>query len=613
MPIQFIKNNTECQVEKSKHNEGVRMKTINRAFYSMRIVFKYALGWSFVYIAVMAVSALLTPARLYLIETLVDSLGSNNNGGLIALYIVLILLSIVMNNLFSLANGFIRAKMNEAMLKNQLPITLKKFRRIDYCCFENRVNQDMLQKISENPTSSALQVFYTLASVLYAWISTIGILVMFFRATFILGIVSIATMIPMFIFESLAASKEMKLRWTMTTDIRKRYYLQQLFVDKDALQEIKLFDSRKRLIELSNELTGRINADMKRTLNRVIALSTASSLFLIAFVGFSLIWLSYSLANVAITLGVFSSLITSLTTFYGNVKSSVSTVATLQRLSYNIEYYRQFMALPERCSSNSKSHFEGREICFSNVSFTYPEGDKEVLHNVSFTIRKGDKVAFVGENGAGKSTVIKLLLGLYKPTSGKILIDGIESSELSDEQYQELFSVVFQDYQNYSLTLRENVAFGNIEKINDDASIEGALNKAEAKELIDTSKDGLEQHLGRIYDDGRDLSGGQWQKIALSRAYLAETPFLILDEPTAALDPIAESKMYSRFANVLSDRGAIMISHRLASARMADRIYVFHEGSLIETGEHNELIHFNGLYRDMWEKQSSLYLNQEVQ
>lgn len=589
------------------------MKTINRAFYSMRIVFKYALCWSFVYIAVMAVSALLTPARLYLIETLVDSLGSNNNGGLIALYIVLILLSIVMNNLFSLANGFIRAKMNEAMLKNQLPITLKKFRRIDYCCFENRVNQDMLQKISENPTSSAIQVFYTLASVLYAWISTIGILVMFFRATFILGIVSIATMIPMFIFESLAASKEMKLRWTMTTDIRKRYYLQQLFVDKDALQEIKLFDSRKRLIELSNELTGRINADMKRTLNRVIVLSTASSLFLIAFVGFSLIWLSYSLANIAITLGVFSSLITSLTTFYGNVKLSVSTVATLQRLSYNIEYYRQFMALPERCSSNSKSHFEGREICFSNVSFTYPEGDKEVLHNVSFTIRKGDKVAFVGENGAGKSTVIKLLLGLYKPTSGKILIDGIESSELSDEQYQELFSVVFQDYQNYSLTLRENVAFGNIEKINDDASIEGALNKAEAKELIDTSKDGLEQHLGRIYDDGRDLSGGQWQKIALSRAYLAETPFLILDEPTAALDPIAESKMYSRFANVLSDRGAIMISHRLASARMADRIYVFHEGSLIETGEHNELIHFNGLYRDMWEKQSSLYLNQEGQ
>ena len=589
------------------------MKTISRAFYSMRIVFKYALCWSFVYIAVMAVSALLTPVRLYLIETLVDSLGSNNNGGLIALYIVLILLSIVMNNLFSLANGFIRAKMNEAMLKNQLPITLNKFRRIDYCCFENRVNQDMLQKISENPTSSALQVFYTLASVLYAWISTIGILVMFFRATFILGIVSIATMIPMFIFESLAASKEMKLRWTMTTDIRKRYYLQQLFVDKDALQEIKLFDSRKRLIELSNELTGRINADMKRTLNRVIALSTASSLFLIAFVGFSLIWLSYSLANVAITLGVFSSLITSLTTFYGNVKTLVSTVATLQRLSYNIEYYRQFMALPERCSSNSKSHFEGREICFSNVSFTYPEGDKEVLHNVSFTIRKGDKVAFVGENGAGKSTVIKLLLGLYKPTSGKILIDGIESSELSDEQYQELFSVVFQDYQNYSLTLRENVAFGNIEKINDDASIEGALNKAEAKELIDTSKDGLEQHLGRIYDDGRDLSGGQWQTIALSRAYLAETPFLILDEPTAALDPIAESKMYSRFANVLSNRGAIMISHRLASARMADRIYVFHEGSLIETGEHNELIHFNGLYRDMWEKQSSLYLNREGQ
>ena len=194
----------------------------------------------------------------------------------------------------------------------------------------------MLQKISENPQSDVLSVFGTMISVIYSVIGTAGILAMFSRASYLLGAVAVITMIPMFILESTAANKEMKLRWNMTTDIRKRFYLQKLFVDKNALQEIKLFDAKKELIAKSDELTMRINRDMEKTLKKVLFLSSGSSVFIIIFTAATLAFLSVMLVKGSITLGVFVSLVTSLTSFYGLVRGLVSQVANYLRLSYGI-------------------------------------------------------------------------------------------------------------------------------------------------------------------------------------------------------------------------------------------------------------------------------------
>ncbi len=590
------------------------MNAIKKGIYSLKVIFGYAALWGSLYLLIMILSAGLSTVRIYFMERLIDSLaGSAGEYTGIVIFGVLLVLSIILGNLFSLLSGFMMTMISSELNKKQIPVTLTKFRNIKYECFENKDNQDMLQKISENPQSSVLSVFGVMISVIYSVIGTAGILAMFSRASYLLGAVAVITMIPMFILESTAANKEMKLRWNMTTDIRKRFYLQKLFVDKNALQEIKLFDAKKELIAKSDELTMRINRDMEKTLKKVLFLSSGSSVFIIIFTAATLAFLSVMLVKGSITLGVFVSLVTSLTSFYGLVRGLVSQVASYLRLSYGIGYYQDFLALPERRLQSGAAHdIMGDEIRFEHVDFRYPTGTADVLRDVNMKIDKGERVAFVGENGAGKSTMIKLLLGLYEPTAGHIYIDGVDIRELSDEERRKIFSVIFQDYQSYQLSLRENVALGDISKLHDDVKIKAALDDAGIGDLPKMNDKGLDLNLGKIYSDGIDVSGGQWQRIAMARSYISDARFVIMDEPTAALDPIAESKMYERFADVLSKRGAIMISHRLASAKMADKIFVFSGGTVAEEGTHEELLKKGGLYHDMWEKQSSWYVTKEA-
>ena len=226
---------------------------------------------------------------------------------------------------------------------------------------------------------------------------------------------------------------------------------------------------------------------------------------------------------------------------------------------------------------------------------------------MSVEIKGGEHIALVGVNGAGKSTIIKLLCRLYRPQSGRIVVNGIDLQEFSQEQLQKLFSVVFQDYNRFYLTLRENVAAGALERKEDDESVRKALRMAgiENEKLLME----LDLPLGKLEEQGIELSGGQWQRIAIARAYFTDSEFVILDEPTSALDPIAENAMYENIASILTQKSCIFISHRLASAKMADRILVLSKGQIQEEGSHAELMERGGIYADMYRMQSSWYEN----
>ena len=221
---------------------------------------------------------------------------------------------------------------------------------------------------------------------------------------------------------------------------------------------------------------------------------------------------------------------------------------------------------------------------------------------MNFRIRSGEKVALVGVNGAGKSTIVKLLCGLYRPDSGHITIGGKEIDTL--KSIRQYLTAVFQDFGTYQLTLRENIAFGDLDSIGEDDKLREALLQADSGEL---SGMGLDTNLGKLAEDGVDVSKGQWQRIALSRAFLSQAEFVVLDEPTASLDPIAESRVYQSFGEVLERKGAIVVSHRLASARMAERILVLEGGEVVESGSHEELMKNGGLYAVMYEEQSGWY------
>ncbi|MEZ4951759.1 MAG: ABC transporter ATP-binding protein [Saprospiraceae bacterium] len=244
---------------------------------------------------------------------------------------------------------------------------------------------------------------------------------------------------------------------------------------------------------------------------------------------------------------------------------------------------------------------------FKNVSFKYPESDKFVLENVSFHLKKGEKLALVGENGAGKTTLIKLLLGMYQPTSGEILMDGKNIHDFQPGEYQEKFGAIFQDYVRYSFTAGENIGVGKIEMLEEEPVIQAAAEKSMADEVVKGLPEGYRQQLGKRFSQGLDLSGGQWQKIALARAYMKDAEVIILDEPTAALDARAEYEAFERFVELTKGKTSVIISHRFSTVRMADRILVLKNGKVLELGTHEELVNGGGLYAELFNLQAQGY------
>jgi ATP-binding cassette subfamily B protein len=247
-------------------------------------------------------------------------------------------------------------------------------------------------------------------------------------------------------------------------------------------------------------------------------------------------------------------------------------------------------------------------IRFENVGFRYPGKDAWALRGIELSIAKGESIALVGENGAGKTTLIKLLTRLYEPTEGRILLDGRELSTWAPDELRRRFGVVFQDFNQYQLKLRENVGFGSVDHLEDTERIARAIEQGGAAELLTTLPGGLDAPLGRWFEQGTELSGGQWQKVALSRAFMREeADILVLDEPTASLDAESEHAVFERFRALARGRTTIVISHRFPTVRMAQRIIVLERGRIIEEGPHDALLALGGRYARMFTLQAEGY------
>jgi ATP-binding cassette, subfamily B, bacterial len=245
---------------------------------------------------------------------------------------------------------------------------------------------------------------------------------------------------------------------------------------------------------------------------------------------------------------------------------------------------------------------------FKNVSFQYLNSEKYAVKNLSFKLEAGEKLALVGENGAGKTTIVKLLARLYEPTEGVITLDGRDLRDYNPQQLREMVGVIFQDYIRFQMTAQENIAVGRIDELKNDPRIEDAATKSLADQVVTTLPDRYKQMLGKRFSGGVDLSGGQWQKIALARAYMRDAQLLILDEPTAALDARAEHEVFVRFAELTQGKSAVLISHRFSTVRMADRILFLEHGQLQELGTHAELMAKGGKYAELFSLQAKGYV-----
>ena len=312
-----------------------------------------------------------------------------------------------------------------------------------------------------------------------------------------------------------------------------------------------------------------------------------------------------------ITVGSFTVFLGALTAFTGTFNEFVKRFPALGLLSKYIDDYREFL----RCAEHEGKELETSDISalpehcdieFVNVSFKYPDTDRYVLKNINIKIKAGERLSIVGYNGAGKSTFIKLLCRFYKPTEGKILLGGVDISTYPLPEYRRRLAVVFQDYQLFYMSVRYNIVL-NLEE--DPERVRKALAESGILEKIEGLENGIDTSYGRIrYYHSRDFSGGETQKIACARAYYRDSPIVILDEPTSALDPVAETQLYGRFNEIIGDKTAVYISHRLASVKFCDSIAVFADGELVERGTHAELMKKNGIYADMFTKQAHYYI-----
>jgi ABC-type multidrug transport system fused ATPase/permease subunit len=469
-----------------------------------------------------------------------------------------------------------------------------KFKKIDYSCFEDDNSVNVIFRICDNPCDKMKEVFVSCINTINSMIVLAGVAIIFSQISYLFSILLIPVLSGVIYFSTKGMNiLNFSIRRQSTNERLMNYY-NSLLIDKHAIVELKIFNAINYILSYRKKKESVVVKELfKKSIQADLVYNT-STILIIIWIVITLIYSSTQIMNDVITLGVFIAVIQASIKIIGIIETASQNISDTVKSLDIVRYYYKFLDLPEMLTKDIKYTGNNPIISFKNVFFKYPNSDKYILKNVSFDIFDKEKVAIVGKNGAGKSTLIKLLFSLYEIESGSIIVN-------------KLISPVFQDFMCYNLTLRENVAIGDIKYLNNDSKINKAILTGQIEDII-SSENGLDLNLGKIYDDGIDLSGGQWQRIAVSRAIFPET-FLIMDEPTASMDPIQESKMFEYFLNALNNKGCLIISHRLASAKYADKILVLDKEGIVETGNHNELMGRKGLYYNMFTAQASWYNN----
>ena len=482
--------------------------------------------------------------------------------------------------------------------------------RLDLVSFEDPVFYDKLER-ARRQTTSRLGMLAVLAGMGQQVITLLSLsaAVVSFSPWFLLLLV--IAVIPAFLGETRFAMLAYSILYRWTPERRELDYLRMLGASNQSAKEVKIFGLGQHLADRSRKLFDRFYAE-----NKALAVKRAASGSLLNLLPTAGYYAAYIVILIRTLAGALS--LGSLTFLAGafarsrslmeNLFSSLNNIA--EQALYIKDLFDFFDTKPSIASPPNalaaprpiRSGFE-----FRGVSFAYPGSDRQVLNGVSFRFDAQERIALIGENGAGKTTLVKLLARLYDPTAGAILLDGIDLREYDVDSLRKEIGVIFQDYMRYDMIAKENVGFGRIEEMENQARIQEAARKSLAEPMIAQFAGGYQQMLGRRFENGIDLSAGQWQKIALARAYMRDAQVLILDEPTASLDARAEFEVFQRFAELTRDRMAVLISHRFSTVRMADRILVLADGEIIEQGTHQQLVAASGRYAELFELQAAGY------
>lgn len=587
-------------------------------------------GWAIVNAALLLVQGVLPIVSIYLLKLLVDSVATAVDVGAhesvaYNVYTVLAAFAVVMllTGLSRTVGNLVNKEESRRIVDYMHDVIHKKAVDVDLEYYENPNYQDSLHRAQEEAAFRPGIIVRALTTILQNTISLAGVawllLVFKWQVLFLLICAVVPEMIVRFVF----SSREYLNERNYTKKERRAAYYHWMLVGRDLAKETRLFRLGdtfiKRFRALRTELRKiRFSLDKKSTMYSFLAHMFSTLLVFTAY-----FWIARDALLGLVTIGSFVMFYQAFQKGQMFLQSLLEGIASLYEnnlfltnLYEFLDYSNSIKVVPGNFALDSQTETTNSANCrlvVDNVFFTYPSSSsKQVLKGVKMVVEPGEVAALVGLNGSGKTTLVKLVSRLYDVTHGSIYIDDTNIQAIRPYELRKKIGVIFQDYVHFNLSARDNIWFGDIDKPYDSSFIPKASVQAGADEMIKNLPQGYDTVLGRMFERGEELSEGQWQKIALARAFFRDTQMVILDEPTSSMDPKSEYELFNSIRSILNGRTALLISHRMSTVRMADKIFVMNDGKIVEKGTHEQLLSDGGIYADLFETQASSYLSIKV-
>ncbi|CAM4073694.1 ABC transporter ATP-binding protein [Deinococcus marmoris] len=578
---------------------------------TLGLVWRASRRHSLTYAATTLIASALPAANLYVGKLLLDEVAQAAGGG-VTYTALLTLLAIqvalgVFGSLLSTVGTASQQLLGDSLQHSVSRRILDKASGLSVDAFENAETYDRLQQAYREVGSRPLGVATQLVGLAGAAVTLISVGALMARlGVWVLPLVLLAS-VPGVIVSNRFGIQGYQMLRRQTHDARVQNYLGSLLTSDTLVKEVRLFGFEGHLLERWRSYYLGFRKTLEDLVRRRSAWGFGAALASALLIGLASALILRRAADGQISVGDFSIFVLGIAQVQATVSNLLNGVSGIYQ---NLLYMRNlfgFLELPSR-DLDAGEVWAGPidTIEFKDVGFRYPLTERDVLRGVNFTVRRGQALALVGENGAGKTTLVKLLTQLFEPSSGTILLNGMDAALFSPRSVQKQMSIIFQDFGQYQMSARENVALAEVARLAEEGVVESAVQRAGA-EFVDDLPEGLDTPLGRLFQGGRQLSGGQWQRLALARLYFRDASVLVFDEPTAALDARAESETIEALRSQTTDRITLLISHRFSTVRLADQIVVLEGGVIVESGSHAELMARGGQYASLYNLQARGY------
>jgi ATP-binding cassette subfamily B protein len=577
---------------------------------ALELVWEVARPWTTAWIVLLIVQGLLPAAIVYLTKLVVDGVVVRDVRHvllrLLLLGGVLLLMEVVRNGI-----NWVRTVQAELLQDHITSLIHEKSVNVDLAFYELSDYYDHLHRARREARYRPVALLGNLGALLQNSITLLAMGAILIPLGPWLALALLLSTVPAFYVVVHYALEEYQWRQRTTTDDRRAWYYDWIMTTADAAAEIRLFGLGKYFQSNHKDLRQRLRGERLRLNRRQGLAELAASVIALLIMGAALGWMMWRALQGFVTLGELALIYVAFNQGQGLMRTLLENAGQLYGNSLFLGNLFEFLALEPRiiCRGGPPwppQHEIKESIAFKAVSFTYPDAGAKALDDFTMTIPKGKIVAIVGPNGVGKSTLLKLLCRFYDPDEGQIAIDGRDLREIDSEDLRRMITVLFQQPFHYNTTLHENILYGDLNLEASDAQVDEAIRAAGATEIVARLPRKEETLLGRWFAGGTELSVGEWQRIALARAFLRRAPIIILDEPTSALDPWAEADWLERFRKLAVGRTSIIITHRFTTAMHADVIHVMNEGRIVESGSHQRLLEQSGLYAESWSRQMIL-------